>query len=109
MNGLAFISEEQANQLSNVEVQEGDVLLNITGDSVARVCQAPNRVLHSRVNQYVAILRPDREQLSPEYLKYYLLNPKFKTFMLGMASVGGTRNVLTYMDLLAIKPMRELR
>ena len=28
-NGLAFISEAQANQLSNVEVQEDDVLLNI--------------------------------------------------------------------------------
>lgn len=78
-------------------------------DPMPRVCQAPNRVLPSRVNQYVAILCPDREQLSPEYLKYYLLNPKFKTFMLGMASVGGTRNVLTYVDLLAIRHTRELR
>ena len=95
MNGLVFISEEQANHLSNVEVQEGDVLLNITGDSVARVCQVPNKVLPSRVNQHVAILRPDRGQLLPEYLKYYLLDPRFKKIMLGMSSVGGTRNALT--------------
>jgi hypothetical protein len=32
----AFINEEQANQLSNVELREMDVLLNITGDSVAQ-------------------------------------------------------------------------
>ena len=35
-SGLAFISEEQARQLQNVEVKCDDVLLNITGDSVAR-------------------------------------------------------------------------
>jgi type I restriction enzyme, S subunit len=44
-DGLAFISHEQAAQLQNVEVKEGDVLLNITGDSVARVCQVDNAVL----------------------------------------------------------------
>ena len=33
--GLAFIGEEQAVGLSNVEVLCEDVLLNITGDSVA--------------------------------------------------------------------------
>ncbi|MBU4316895.1 MAG: restriction endonuclease subunit S [Proteobacteria bacterium] len=95
LNGLVFISEEQANQLNNVEVIEGDVLLNITGDSVARVCQVPKKLVPSRVNQHVAILRPNREKLLPEYLKYYLLNPKFKNFMLSMASVGGTRDALT--------------
>ena len=83
--GLAFISEVQANQLSNVEVIEKDVLLNITGDSVARVCQAPSEVTPARVNQHVTIIRPDQNKLSPEFLKYYLLNPKFKNFMLGMA------------------------
>jgi len=94
-DGLAFISESQASQLSNVEVKEKDVLLNITGDSVARVCQVPSKILPARVNQHVAIIRPDQKKLSAEFLKYYLLNPKFKYFMLGMASVGGTRNALT--------------
>jgi len=56
--GLAYISEEQAQKLDNVKVESGDVLLNITGDSVARVCQALNRFLPARVNQHVAIIRP---------------------------------------------------
>jgi type I restriction enzyme S subunit len=35
-DGLAYISEEQAALLQNVVVLPGDVLLNITGDSVGR-------------------------------------------------------------------------
>lgn len=94
-DGLAYIDDDQAHQLANVEIQERDVLLNITGDSVARVCQVPNEVLPARVNQHVSIVRPDFSQLLPEYLKYFLLNPRFKDYMLGLASVGGTRNALT--------------
>lgn len=95
VDGIAFISDEQANQLSNVEVKENDVLLNITGDSVARVCQVPNAILPARVNQHVAIVRTNPDRLLPELLKYYLLNPSFKSFMLGRASAGATRNALT--------------
>lgn len=94
-DGLAYIDDEQARQLANVEIQERDVLLNITGDSVARVCQVPKELLPARVNQHVSIVRPDFSQLLPEYLKYFLLNPRFKDYMLGLASVGGTRNALT--------------
>ncbi|MDO9303276.1 MAG: restriction endonuclease subunit S [Anaerolineales bacterium] len=94
-DGLAFIDESQANQLSNVEVQERDVLLNITGDSVARVCQVPITLLPARVNQHVSIIRTNNTKLIPEYLKYFLLNPKFKSHLLGLASVGATRNALT--------------
>lgn len=94
-NGLAFISEEQANKLNNVELEERDVLLNITGDSVARVCQVPNNILPARVNQHVAIIRPDKKILNPEFLKYSLLTPKFKEYMLMLSSSGATRNAIT--------------
>lgn len=93
--GLAYINKDQAMQLNNVEVKEGDILLNITGDSVARVCQVSKELLPARVNQHVSIIRPDVSRLDLEFLKYYLLNPKFKNHMLGLASVGGTRNALT--------------
>ena len=93
--GLAFISDEQAKQLQNVEVQPNDVLLNITGDSVARVCQVPEDVLPARVNQHVAIIRPDSSKLIHKYLHYFLVNPKMQTYMLNLASAGATRNALT--------------
>ena len=93
--GLAFISESHASALQNVEVLEGDVLLNITGDSVARVCQVAPDVLPARVNQHVAIIRPDSDALDAGYLRYYLASPEMQTLLLSWAGSGGTRNALT--------------
>ena len=94
-SGLAFINEAQAKALANVEVQERDVLVNITGDSVARVCQLPKEYLPARVNQHVAILRADPSKLCPEFLKYSLLTKANKDRLLSLASTGATRNALT--------------
>jgi type I restriction enzyme S subunit len=93
--GLAFISEKQAAELENVEVLEGDILLNITGDSVARVCQVDPKVLPARVNQHVAIIRPDPSKLVPRFLRYYLVLPSIQAQLLSWAGSGGTRNALT--------------
>ena len=93
--GLAFIGERHADELRNVEVFEEDVLLNITGDSVARVCQVAQDVLPARVNQHVAIIRPDSVNLDAGYLRYYLTSPEMQTLLLSWAGSGGTRNALT--------------
>jgi type I restriction enzyme S subunit len=94
-DGLVFLSEEHAAELSNVEVVEGDVLLNITGDSVARACQVDPGVLPARVNQHVAILRPDPHALAPRFLRYALVAPEMQARLLSWAGSGGTRNALT--------------
>ena len=94
-SGLAFITQEHADQLRNVEVHESDVLLNITGDSVARVCQVPADVLPARVNQHVAIIRPDACRLDPTFLRFYLASPWMQGEMLALAAAGATRNALT--------------
>jgi type I restriction enzyme S subunit len=93
--GLAFISNEQAEKLNNVAVAIGDVLLNITGDSVARVCMAPKKFPNARVNQHVAIIRPNPDVFDSRFLKYFLTSPAQQESMLSSASVGGTRNALT--------------
>ena len=93
--GLVFLSEHHAKELQNVEVFEEDVLLNITGDSVARVCQVAPEVLPARVNQHVAIIRPDSGNLDPGYLRYYLVSPEMQDLLLSWAASGGTRNALT--------------
>ena len=94
-DGLAKINDDQAKALSNVEVLEGDVLLNITGDSVARCCQVDVMSLPARVNQHVCIIRPKRDKLDPRFLKYLLLEPNYKNHLLTLASAGATRNALT--------------
>lgn len=93
--GIVRINDEQARALNNVAVESGDILLNITGDSVARCCQVDSSVLPARVNQHVCIIRPDFELLDPAYLKYFLLNPIQKNHLLSLASSGATRNALT--------------
>ena len=93
--GLAFINDDQANDLKNVEVMPGDVLLNITGDSVARVCQVEPGVLPARVNQHVAIVRPDPDKLDPRFLRYYLVSPQIQNMLLSWADSGSTRKALT--------------
>jgi len=94
-DGLVYISDAHASELAGVEVQAGDVLLNITGDSVARCCRAPVDVLPARVNQHVAIIRPNPDVLDPRYLHYHLISPLKQGEMLSMAGGGGTRNALT--------------
>lgn len=94
-DGLAFITDEQAMKMRGVTVEEGDVLLNITGDSVARCATAPGSVLPARVNQHVAIIRPDQSKLLARYLMYYLVSPPMQAMMLSLAGSGGTRNALT--------------
>jgi len=94
-DGLVYLTAEHAAELANVEVGRDDVLLNITGDSVARSCQVAPDVLPARVNQHVAIIRTDPEILWPRYLRYFLVSPSMQAEMLGLAGVGGTRNALT--------------
>ena len=91
--GLAFINEEQAAKLNNVEVLSGDVLLNITGDSVARACMMDDSFLPARVNQHVAIIRGRNDIVINRYLLYFLQWQK--SHLLQLASGGATRNALT--------------
>jgi type I restriction enzyme S subunit len=92
--GLAYIDDEQAKKLNNVIVREDDVLLNITGASVARVCRAPKQMDGARVNQHVSIIRPTG-QLTSEFLEAFLLMPQTKTRLLTIAESGATRQAIT--------------
>lgn len=92
-DGLAHITEEQAEKLSNVELKENDVLLNITGDSVARACTMDAQYLPARVNQHVAIIRGNADKVLNSFLLYFL--QWRKGFLLQLASAGATRNALT--------------
>ena len=92
-DGLAHINDQQAEKLSNVEVKPQDILLNITGDSVARVCTVDPRALPARVNQHVAIIRPDENRVFSSYILYFL--QMIKPYLLQIAAGGATRNALT--------------
>ena len=92
---LAFIDDDQAEKLSNVVVEKNDVLLNITGASVARCCVAPERYLPARVNQHVSIIRLDKQELLPKFLNYGLTSKFYKDQLLGIGEAGSTRQAIT--------------
>jgi type I restriction enzyme S subunit len=102
--GLAFLTTQQANDLSSVTVESGDVLLNITGASVARCCLAPDRFLPARVNQHVCIIRPTKAVLDSRYLQHLLISGSMKRRLLRIGESGGaTRQAITKADLQDLK------
>lgn len=92
IENLAFINDNQAEKLNNVIVEKNDILLNITGDSIARCTVVPEEILPARVNQHVSIIRCKNTEES-KYVMYYL--QYMKKYLLQISKVGGTRNALT--------------
>ncbi len=88
--------DEQANKLSNVIVENGDVLFNISGASVARCCIVPSEHLPARVNQQVAILRPNDSDISSKFLCCLITSRLYIDRLLGIGDEGGlTRQAIT--------------
>jgi len=97
---LAFIDEKQALALNNVIVNKDDVLLNITGASVARSCIVPEHLVPARVNQHVAIIRVKNEFLNSIYLCALFTSSSYQKKLLNLSkSNGATREALTKSDL----------
>lgn len=94
VKGLAFIDKEQAKRLDNVTIQKNDILLNITGASVARCCIVDEAYLPARVNQHVSIIRL-KDEMIPSFLHYYLISPSVKSDLLFSSSGGATREAIT--------------
>ncbi len=100
---LAFIDEQQAKELNSVTLQENDVLLNITGGSVARCCVIPNEYLPARVNQHVSIIRAKKEIIEPKFLNLLLTSKFYKDQLLFTGEQGATRQAITKAQLEVFK------
>lgn len=94
-SGLAFIDEAQAAELDNVTVATKDILLNITGASVARCCMVPSYLMPARVNQHVAIVRTDPDRADSYYVLDTINSDKNKQQLLALGQGGATREALT--------------
>lgn len=94
---FAFIDDVQAKKLANVEIEPRDVLINITGVSVARCCVVPSSVLPARVNQHVMIIRPNLDM--SYYLQCALASSSYKSRLLGTSEGASTRQALTKADI----------
>lgn len=100
---LAFINDNQAKKLSNVIIEENDILFNITGVSVARCTITPKEVLPARVNQHVMIIRPNKKLNANLYLLLNLTSRASKNILLGISQSGSTREAITKNDIKQFK------
>ena len=91
--GLAYIPAHIHQSMINSTVQPYDVLLNITGASIGRVCVAPDEFCPANVNQHVSIIRT-KSELLPTYLSHVIANDDFQRYIVEIQA-GGTRQALT--------------
>jgi type I restriction enzyme, S subunit len=94
LDDVAHLTDDAAHALRGVTVEPDDVLLNITGDSIARCCVVEAVALPARVSQHVAIIRTTKD-LHSKFLQYALLEPAFKRHLIAISDGGGTRKALT--------------
>lgn len=93
--GLVFVNDAIALKMKGVELHPNDILINITGDSVARCTIVPKKLLPARVNQHVAIIRC-KDWTNPIFVMYSLISPINQARLLSIATgAGATRNALT--------------
>ena len=97
LRGVARITHEQHESMSNSVVRPSDVLLNITGASIGRTCIVPDDLPEANVSQHVCIIRcgPD---LSPSYLFQYLSSDQGQR-QIDLCQAGGNRQGLNYQQI----------
>lgn len=101
LDSFDFISEESFSKLftntkrAQRKLQSGDVLMGIIG--TFGNCYVYGDTDHFGISSSVAILRPDPQQLLPEYLYYYISSASFKAIVdkYKGGSVQGYTNITT--------------
>lgn len=75
LDDVAYIDGATDEEMSGSRVEEGDVLLNITGASLGRCCVANLGESAANVNQHVCIIRPDHKRECSSFLAYSVESP----------------------------------
>lgn len=91
---LAYIDEETHQTFSATEIQNEDVLLNITGASIGRCSVANEQLEGGNVNQHVCIIRTNKK-LDQKYLSYVLLS-SIGQKQIDSFQAGGNREGLNF-------------
>ena len=76
----------------NSQLRKNDILINIVGASIGRVCVYDGRFENANVNQAVCVFRPSAKTV-PEFLSYYFQAPHVKRILLGSKSDSARPNL----------------
>ncbi|HIF9085409.1 TPA: restriction endonuclease subunit S [Photobacterium damselae] len=104
-----YINESIHHEMAGTSVQEGDVLLNITGGSIGRSCLVPTNFPDANVNQHVCILRfPTSIR---EFISFVMKSNSIKE-QIDAFQTGGNREGLNFEQIAKLKftlpPLNEI-
>lgn len=91
-----FVVPPNGAEARRTRVMCGDVLLTITGSRIGRVAALPDHLEGAYVSQHVAILRPDRETLSPRFLAFFLSSDSGGQRQIARSQYGQTKPGLNF-------------
>jgi type I restriction enzyme S subunit len=94
LRDVAFISNETHQSMGHSAISVGDVLLNITGASIGRVCFVPKSLKVANVNQHVCKIRL-KDNADHIFISYFLSSPIGQSQIMG-SQYGTTRQGLNY-------------
>lgn len=102
LSDVAYITEEIHSSFLGSEIEESDVLLNITGASIGRCTKADTRISGGNVNQHVCIIRTDNTKLIPNLL-VDLINSNSGQKQIDSYQAGGNREGLNFSQVRQLK------
>jgi type I restriction enzyme S subunit len=95
LDDVAYIDEDTHGSFPATELEEDDVLLNITGASIGRSAVADARIACGNVNQHVCIIRVISDQIQPWFLSQYLISSHGQD-QIDSCQAGGNRQGLNF-------------
>lgn len=98
LDNVAYISDEVHNQMKRSQLQERDVLINITGASIGRVAYVPIGFENGNVNQHVCIIRINHKVAYYKYISLFL-SINYGQDQVFINQVGTSREGLSFEDL----------
>lgn len=73
-----FLPFDFGAKLARSRLQPSDILINIVGGSIGRLCCVPDGLGEANINQAVALVRPNPEVVASGYLFSFLSSPSVK-------------------------------
>ena len=98
LTDVAYIAETINNTMKNSEVKYGDILLNITGASIGRVCVFMEDI-KANINQHVCIIRIENKSIYNQKFILQLLMSEFLQSQIWLLQNGGSREGLNFQQI----------
>ena len=97
LDDIAHIDDDIHKKHKATEINEDDVLLNITGASIGRTAIATKEIEGGNVNQHVCIIRAN-SKVSPKFLCNYIQTKKIQNYIQSLQT-GGSREGLNFVQI----------